>query len=287
MALVFAIFATALTVGATTTWYLKYRVKSTIQEYVHDLVKHFELPEKVSYHNYEYSNQKLFLYQLCSNVTYTNYNDEELPVPTNFELTQTISTMTPKGLSENLAMIFYHRETKITYIIFSGSATKHMWLKDVSCQLVNVDLVIDFENPVMVHKGFQELYGCTRNIIMNTVEDWLHDITDKYVIAGHSLGGALATLCAYDLNTFLHKPINVCTFGSPRVGNVPFAEVYGKLTNITTHRIFNTEDVVPNLPLPAPMLHYTHVGDLVPFTKNLENVVENHTTAYEEFLENS
>ncbi len=43
-------------------------------------------------------------------------------------------------------------------------------------------------------------------------------------IAGHSLGGALATLCAVDVRARLAAPdVRLFTFGSPRVGNAVFA----------------------------------------------------------------
>ena len=42
--------------------------------------------------------------------------------------------------------------------------------------------------------------------------------------AGHSLGGALATLAAYDLKSrFRRLPVHVYTFGAPRTGNKAFA----------------------------------------------------------------
>jgi predicted lipase len=41
---------------------------------------------------------------------------------------------------------------------------------------------------------------------------------------GHSLGGALATLAAFDIQSRFHfKHCDVVTFGAPRVGNTAFA----------------------------------------------------------------
>ena len=50
-------------------------------------------------------------------------------------------------------------------------------------------------------------------------------------MAGHSLGGALATLAAYDIAHMLPKEgeqvaLKVYTFGSPRVGNHSFAQEF-------------------------------------------------------------
>ena len=48
-----------------------------------------------------------------------------------------------------------------------------------------------------------------------------------YAAPGHSLGGALATLAAYDLAAELSLPHLQCiTFGAPRVGNSIFVADY-------------------------------------------------------------
>ena len=52
---------------------------------------------------------------------------------------------------------------------------------------------------------------------------------ELYVI-GHSLGGAVATLCAYDLACrFPHYDPVLVTFGSPPVGNIDFAIDFSKV----------------------------------------------------------
>ena len=46
-------------------------------------------------------------------------------------------------------------------------------------------------------------------------------------VAGHSMGGALATLCAIDLKFAFGLPdVRVYTYGSPRVGNDIFASFF-------------------------------------------------------------
>ena len=58
--------------------------------------------------------------------------------------------------------------------------------------------------------------------------------------AGHSLGGALATLAAYDLKNVADKAnldvhISCYTFGAPRVGNHSFAEDFDRVINDCFH----------------------------------------------------
>ena len=52
------------------------------------------------------------------------------------------------------------------------------------------------------------------------------------LLTGHSLGGALATLAAYDIRRELNVPrcsIVCYTFGAPRVGNYTFAHDYNQM----------------------------------------------------------
>ncbi|KNC84847.1 hypothetical protein SARC_02958 [Sphaeroforma arctica JP610] len=85
-------------------------------------------------------------------------------------------------------------------------------------------------------------------------------------ITGHSLGGALATLCAFELAQEFatsELELTVYTFGSPRVGNSRFAAQYNQLVP-NTHRLVNDGDPVCGLPkFMAPQflnITYKHVG---------------------------
>ncbi len=54
--------------------------------------------------------------------------------------------------------------------------------------------------------------------------------------AGHSLGGALATLTAYDLQAeFGFRELQCYTFGCPRTGNHAFARDYERVVPDTWH----------------------------------------------------
>lgn len=80
------------------------------------------------------------------------------------------------------------------------------------------------------------------------------------VVAGHSLGSALATLFVMENDSKRKFDIGtLCTFASPRVGNMEFVHLFNQLP-ITSWRIVNLPDLVPKLPFHIPVfLDYGHV----------------------------
>jgi triacylglycerol lipase len=90
-------------------------------------------------------------------------------------------------------------------------------------------------------------------------------------ITGHSLGGALAILCALEFCRQRLPVAAVVTFGQPRVGDGNFAELYdltqptdgiaaGFLDEIT-FRVVNQNDIVPRTP--GCLMGYRHCGQEV------------------------
>jgi len=79
------------------------------------------------------------------------------------------------------------------------------------------------------------------------------------VVTGHSLGAALSTLFVMEHfrkpNPAVHR---FCSIASPRVGDGRFVAVFNAL-KITSWRIFNKQDIVPQMPL--AMLGFEHVNE--------------------------
>lgn len=105
-----------------------------------------------------------------------------------------------------------------------------------------------------VHRGFCDLYELLRTDLEETLRS--SDAPRVHTIAGHSLGGIFAILCALDLacprfddghDAVRTAPPVVYTFGAPRVGDKLFARtVRARLPLV--HRIANEHDVVTRLP---------------------------------------
>lgn len=67
------------------------------------------------------------------------------------------------------------------------------------------------------------------------------------MVTGHSLGGAMAILCAADLKNLFGNVDSTYTFGQPRVGNPAFASWF-QSTHPNTFRLVDYADIVPHLP---------------------------------------
>ncbi|MCX5953872.1 MAG: lipase family protein [Cyanobacteria bacterium] len=111
-------------------------------------------------------------------------------------------------------------------------------------------------------------------VSVHQVLDEVFERSDQSIsinVAGHSLGAALATICALHISILCdsreaHCPVSLYTFASPRVGNPQFARSCNK--KLSAFRIANSEDLVPGLP-PATL---KVIGDEMSPAKHVETV---------------
>lgn len=115
-----------------------------------------------------------------------------------------------------------------------------------------------------VHRGFADAYTSVSREVIDSVSFQYKREPRPIYFSGHSLGGALATLCALDCFHNLDivgEDITVITYGSPRVGNKEFQKAYDD--KISAHwRVENVPDIIPSL----PKVGYMHVGKKVLIT---------------------
>lgn len=111
-----------------------------------------------------------------------------------------------------------------------------------------------------VHQGFFEALTLVENKLND--QFFSHDPLMKITVTGHSLGGALASLFALSLKCkFPTFPVEVVTFGAPKVGNSEFVTAYERQLQGKTARVVNDEDVVPLVPAHLVM-EYCQFDDL-------------------------
>ena len=101
-------------------------------------------------------------------------------------------------------------------------------------------------------EGFQDAYLTVNSAVIQWLEKMAtskDSCPSRLHIAGHSLGGALATLAAVDLTHRGWQVVAVVTFGSPKVGQRQFRELYEQLQlSKCTVRFVNQADPVPWVP---------------------------------------
>jgi len=172
-------------------------------------------------------------------------------------------------------------------IVFTGTFTMNEWRDDFTYPLVEASLLNNYEPGIQVHKGFYGVYLAIREQLWNLYKANENKIDELY-ITGHSLGGALSTLCAFDFAHYTTNKEQILThysFAAPRSGNVAYSNKFNQMLP-TSIRVYNTEDIIHSVP-PAEFLGgyvYQHTNYGVPFDVNLGSIGANHITAYTEYL---
>lgn len=130
----------------------------------------------------------------------------------------------------------------IRYVYFIGSNEAADWVHNLAFPAREIPYN-GTNSAIKVHTGFLASYKQVRSFIHKSIAKY-----SKVIIYGHSLGGAIATLCAVDINyNFPGTDIGVITTGSPKVGNNAFISSYNRRIPDTV-RIVNGRDIVPSIP---------------------------------------
>lgn len=192
-----------------------------------------------------------------------NENGIEFTLPAPYELQ--IQLLTPEDfldspLPEEVPIAFVATSGDSIYLVFRGTKTIDEWISDADFPLVTYPPVA---NGGDTEKGFTDIYETL------AVTESINDIAssgsyENLYVTGHSLGAALAVLAIPDVieHTQFKNPV-MYNFAGPRAGNSGFANLYDGY-GITSWRVFNTNDVVPNLP--PTELSYVHVDSGEPIT---------------------
>ncbi len=157
---------------------------------------------------------------------------------------------------KSIGVTYFMRFTdSLMIIVFRGSDDG----KDVLTNLNFCKQVPPYNNyssKIRVHSGFLNVYK-NENVRDNILQNITPEIK-KIQITGHSLGAALAILCAVDIQyNFPDIDCEAIVYGCPRVGNKAFATSYNRRV-FKTLRVKNGGDIITMLP-PA-MFGYSHVG---------------------------
>jgi len=146
------------------------------------------------------------------------------------------------------------------FVSIRGSSDINNWISNLKTRIIYPFI----DKNIGVHNGLYYEYLLYKERLISYVRGLNKD--DLLIISGHSSGGGLATLLAYDLVNeyiFLNSNILLYTFGSPRIGNVHFVNSFISL-NITSNRVTYKKDIVPHLP--EELFGFVHIPHEIWFT---------------------
>ena len=154
-------------------------------------------------------------------------------------------------------------------IVFRGSESIKDW-----CHNMNMRK-IDIKDNIKVHKGFyNQLYnnGVYDKLLLEVKELLIKNHEYSLYLTGHSLGGALATLCGFMFSQELKNKITVISFASPRVGNLEWMKEFEKQENLIHYRITNDRDIITVV----PAYKYYHTGIMIRLFENSYKIIRDY-----------
>ncbi|MEK4511335.1 lipase family protein [Paenibacillus sp. FSL K6-2524] len=219
----------------------------------------------------------IFLAAICGQ-TYSQFSnsDGSFVVPLNYVVCDTIQAKSINNVWESFGFILESPQEII--IAFRGTSSTPNWISNLIASQKRIKYI---KEDCLTHRGFTDIYSSARSEIISALSKLSPSKT--LYITGHSLGGALATLCAIDIaaNTHYTSP-NLFTYGSPRVGDPAFAKVFSKYVP-NSYRIANPFDIVTHAPPSIYKLpnrdkkyYYSHVQTLSSLSFQNGSVSGNH-----------
>jgi predicted lipase len=151
------------------------------------------------------------------------------------------------GFTDTQAAILNELTSDRLYIVFRGSDKSIDWINNFQFRQ-QIYPYGDGNSAVQFHRGIMMAYFAVRKSLLEAMDRF---VGQQVIVTGHSLGGALATIAALDIQYNLGQKrdlrFEVYTFGSPRVGNAAMVASYnGRIPN--SYRFIYGWDVVTRVP---------------------------------------
>jgi len=169
------------------------------------------------------------------------------------------------------AFVAYDKDSGTLVVTGQGTTSVTDWKIDLSTWRTKVDYLHD----VKVHAGFVKQYNAVREQIHTHLADLLKthkQSCSRILCTGHSLFGAIATMCALDCALKYDLPIHCVSFGSPRVGSASFAKLFNGCVDVS-YRCVLEKDPVTFTPIP---LRFKHVRGGIKLTPHGADEISLH-----------
>ena len=171
------------------------------------------------------------------------------------EYTGTLEGFTPvyhiDSSHDTQGYVGYTSSQSTIYVVFRGSESIKNWISNIDVITTSYPLC----DGCHVHKGFYNAQQGAIGDVISQVKALKEQFPSYSVmVTGHSLGAALATLTAADLQNSGIGPIRMYNFGSPRVGDTDFSNWFSSY--ISDHnRITHHKDIVVHSPMHERFTH--------------------------------
>lgn len=219
----------------------------------------------------------IFLAAVCGQ-TYDQFTntDGSFVVPSQYSVCDTIEAKSIINVWEPFGFIL--ESSRNIIVAFRGTSSTTNWISDMIASQRKFKYI---KEDCLTHRGFTDIYSSARKRIIYALNQLSPD--KALYITGHSLGAALATLCAIDVaaNTAFVSP-NLYTYGSPRVGDPAFKKAFAKYVR-SSHRIANLFDVVtlapPSIykrPKREKTYYYSHIPSVGQLAFQKGSISANH-----------
>mmetsp|Transcript_18041 Transcript_18041/g.57713 ORF Transcript_18041/g.57713 Transcript_18041/m.57713 type:complete len:278 (-) Transcript_18041:231-1064(-) len=158
--------------------------------------------------------------------------------------------------TDNQGFVGYSPSLDEIVISFRGTVASSIknWMEDI-----NTGHMSGFPSSCSgcsVHEGFHNSYFSLRDEILQAVSALRQSHPGAGIaVTGHSLGAAMAGVCAADLLDRGESVSRLVTFGQPRTGNQAFYDFVSNRVG-QTYRVTHHHDAVPHVPFEWMGFHH-------------------------------
>lgn len=153
-----------------------------------------------------------------------------------------------EGQTDTQAAVLDDQVAKTLYLVFRGTEKSIDWINNFQFRQQIYPYGDESTTDVRFHLGFMEAYFAVRDRLLALVGNYPEH---AIIVTGHSLGGAIATIAALDVqfNITQHtgQAISVYTFGAPRVGNAALVNSFRQRVP-KSYRFVYGWDIVTRVP---------------------------------------
>ncbi len=160
----------------------------------------------------------------------------------------TLIESTDRAQTDTQAAILHQPENHALYLVFRGTEKGLDWVNNFQFRQQIYPYGDETATDVRFHRGFMSAYFAVRDRVLEAMAAYPEC---GLTVTGHSLGGAIATIAAldiqYNITSRTGQSIQLYTFGAPRVGNTALVNSFKKRVP-HSYRFVYGWDVVTRVP---------------------------------------